>query len=40
MTAVLVMGRGEKPLRFFSAGLAAGVTGSLVVIITRLPADT
>jgi hypothetical protein len=37
MTAVLVMGKGEKPLRFFSAGLAAGVTGSFVVVITRLP---
>ncbi len=36
LTAVLLLGKGEKPLRFFTAGLAAGVTGSLVVVITRL----
>jgi putative nucleotidyltransferase with HDIG domain len=36
MAAVLVLGKGEKPLRFFSGGLAAGLTGSLVVIVTRL----
>jgi putative nucleotidyltransferase with HDIG domain len=36
LTAVLLLGKGEKSLRFFAAGLAAGVTGALVVIITRL----
>jgi putative nucleotidyltransferase with HDIG domain len=36
LTAVLLLGNGEKPLRFFAAGLAAGVTGAVVVIITRL----
>jgi putative nucleotidyltransferase with HDIG domain len=36
LTAVLLLGKSEKPLRFFTAGLAAGVTGSLVVTITRL----
>jgi len=36
LTAVLLLGKGEKPLRFFAAGFAAGVTGSIVVIITRL----
>jgi putative nucleotidyltransferase with HDIG domain len=37
LTAVLMLGKGEKPLRFFAAGLAAGLTGSLVIVITRLP---
>jgi putative nucleotidyltransferase with HDIG domain len=36
LTAVLLLGKGEKPLRFFAAGLAAAAVGSLVVIITRL----
>ncbi|MGB7539555.1 MAG: HDIG domain-containing metalloprotein [Anaerolineales bacterium] len=36
LTAVLLLGKGEKPLRFFAAGFAAGVTGALVVVITRL----
>ncbi|MBN2085344.1 MAG: HDIG domain-containing protein [Anaerolineales bacterium] len=36
LTAVLLLGKGEKPLRFFGAGFAAGMTGSLVVVITRL----
>jgi cyclic-di-AMP phosphodiesterase PgpH len=36
MTAILLLGRGEKPLRFFTAGFAAGLTGSLIVVITRL----
>ncbi len=36
LAAVLMLGKGEKPLRFFAAGFAAGVTGSIVVVITRL----
>jgi putative nucleotidyltransferase with HDIG domain len=36
MTAILLLGKGEKPLRFYAAGLAAGATGALVVLITRL----
>ncbi|MBN1438397.1 MAG: HD domain-containing protein [Anaerolineales bacterium] len=36
LTAVLLVGKGEKPLQFFSAGLAVGMTGSFVVVITRL----
>ncbi len=36
LTAVLLLGKGEKPLRFFAAGFAAGLTGSIVVVITRL----
>lgn len=36
LTAILMLGKGEKPLRFFGAGFAAGVTGSFVVVITRL----
>jgi putative nucleotidyltransferase with HDIG domain len=37
LTAILLLGKGEKPLRFFAAGLAAGAAGSFVVVITRLP---
>jgi putative nucleotidyltransferase with HDIG domain len=36
LTAVLLLGKGEKPLRFFGAGFASGVTGAIVVVITRL----
>jgi putative nucleotidyltransferase with HDIG domain len=36
LTAILLLGKGEKPLRFFAAGLASGATGATVVIITRL----
>ena len=36
LAAVLLLGKGEKPLRFFGAGFAAGLTGSFVVVITRL----
>jgi putative nucleotidyltransferase with HDIG domain len=37
LTAILVMGKNEKALRFFIAGLAAGIVGAIVVIITQLP---
>jgi cyclic-di-AMP phosphodiesterase PgpH len=36
LTAVLLLGKGEKPVRFFLAGVGAGVTGSMVVLIIRL----
>ncbi len=36
LAAVLIVGKGEKPVRFFLAGMAAGVTGSVVVLIIRL----
>jgi putative nucleotidyltransferase with HDIG domain len=36
LSAVLVLGKGEKPMRFLLAGTAAGVTGSLIVLIIRL----
>jgi putative nucleotidyltransferase with HDIG domain len=36
LAAVLVLGKGEKPVRFLLAGLAAGVTGSVIVLIIRL----
>jgi putative nucleotidyltransferase with HDIG domain len=36
LAAVLILGKGEKPVRFFLAGIAAGVTGSMVVLIIRL----
>ncbi|MGD0174311.1 MAG: HDIG domain-containing metalloprotein [Anaerolineales bacterium] len=36
LAAVLILGKGEKPVRFFLAGIAAGVTGSVVVLIIRL----
>jgi putative nucleotidyltransferase with HDIG domain len=36
LSAVMVLGKGEKPVRFLLAGTAAGVTGSVVVLIIRL----
>jgi putative nucleotidyltransferase with HDIG domain len=36
LAAVLLLGKGEKPVRFFVAGVAAGVTGAVVVLIIRL----
>jgi hypothetical protein len=36
LAAVLLLGKGEKPVRFFLSGMAAGVTGSVVVLIIRL----
>jgi putative nucleotidyltransferase with HDIG domain len=36
LAAVLLVGKGEKPVRFFLAGMAAGVTGSVVILIIRL----
>lgn len=36
LTAVLLLGKGGKPVSFFVAGLAAGLTGIAVVLVTRL----
>jgi cyclic-di-AMP phosphodiesterase PgpH len=36
LAAVLILGKGEKPVRFLLAGMAAGITGSVIVLIIRL----